>query len=412
MEVFEIVTLLFGISTLFSFINARWIKLPGVIGVMLLAIVAAIITLVAGKAFPLFTNLVLTLSDDIDFSKTVLDILLGFLLFASALHFDVNKLRENMRSVLTISTIGVIISAMLFAGMLYYVTGWFDVQLPAIYCMIFGALIAPTDAVAVSALLKESKMPSRLETIISGESLFNDGIGIVLFISFLDIATIPGKSFSFGGAALLFAQEVFGGLLLGGVLGWVAYRMMRVVNDFQTIVLISITLVMAICLLSGLLHVSIPLAAVAAGLLVGSRCFDQSAADPKTGEYLGRIWKLIDDLLNTLLFVLIGLQMVTVSFTADYLWIGFIAVFVLLLARLLSILLPVILLRRTLHIHLNNLFILTWGGLRGGISVALALSLPDTPYRELIITASFFIVVFSVICQGLTLNKVVNRLIG
>lgn len=412
MQLFTIITLLFGISSLFSFMNARWIRLPGVIGVMFLAMVTAIITPVSGKAFPAFSRVLLLLSQDIDFSKTVLDILLGFLLFASALHFDINKLKKNLRPVVIISTIGVVISAMLFAAMLYYVTGWLNAQVPIIYCLVFGALVAPTDAVAVSALLKNSKIPARLESIIFGESLFNDGIGIVLFISFSEIIATPGKKFSMAEAGLLFAQEVFGGLLLGSLLGWIAYRMMRSVADFQTTVLISITLVMAICMLAGILHVSVPLAAVAAGLLVGSRGFEGTAANPGTGEYLGRVWTLMDDLLNILLFVLIGLQLVTISFKAAYLWIGFISIFILLLARLLSIVLPIVLLRRTLRIPLNNTLILTWGGLRGGISVALALSLADNPFRELIITASFCIVVFSVLFQGLTLNKVVNRLIN
>jgi len=412
MQLFTIITLLFGISSLFSFMNARWIRLPGVIGVMFLAMVTAIITLVSGKAFPAFSRVLLLLSQNIDFSKTVLDILLGFLLFASALHFDINKLKKNLRPVVIISTIGVVISALLFAVMLYYVTGWLNAQVPIIYCLVFGALVAPTDAVAVSALLKNSKIPARLESIISGESLFNDGIGIVLFISFSEIIATPGKKFSMAEAGLLFAQEVFGGLLLGSLLGWIAYRMMRSVADFQTTVLISITLVMAICMLAGILHVSVPLAAVAAGLLVGSRGFEGTAADPGTGEYLGRVWTLMDDLLNILLFVLIGLQLVTISFKATYLWIGLISIFILLLARLLSIVLPIVLLRRTLRIPLNNTLILTWGGLRGGISVALALSLADNPFRELIITASFCIVVFSVLFQGLTLNKVVNRLIN
>lgn len=411
MEIFTVITLLCGISTLFSFINARWIKLPSVIGVMLLAIISALFTVFAGKFFPIFSHTVVVLSEEIDFSKTLLDVMLGFLLFASALHIDINKLRKNLYPVLLISTVGVVISAFLFGTMTFYITGWLGVHVPFIYCLIFGALAAPTDAVAVAALLKESKMPSRLENIISGESLFNDGIGIVLFITFLEIVTVPEKTFSFGSVSLLFAQEVLGGFALGGVLGWIAYRMMRSVSDFQTVVLISITLVMAICVLSGLLHVSIPLAAVSAGLLVGSRCFEESAADPRTGEYLGRIWRLIDELLNTLLFVLIGLQLVSVSFAGSYIWIGTISIFALLLARLLSIVLPLVLLRRTLHIHINNSLILTWGGLRGGISVALALSLPESPYRDMIITASFCIVVFSVMFQGLTLNKVINRLI-
>jgi CPA1 family monovalent cation:H+ antiporter len=410
MNSFLIITLLFTVSSVFSYINTRWIKLPGVIGVMLLAIIAALIALVAGKALPGFSLVVHRLTGSIDFSKALLDVLLGFLLFASALHIDASRLRKDLRGVLIISTIGVILSTVLFAGMLYYVLALISMPVPFLYCLLFGALVAPTDAVAVSALLKRSKMPERLETIISGESLFNDGIGIVLFVTFLELSEAPGKGFSFTSAAALFAQEVFGGLLLGAALGCLAYRMMRSIDDFQTILLISLTLVMGLSFLAGMLHVSIPLAAVAAGLVVGSNPLSKTD-DQETDAYLERIWKLLDDLLNTVLFVLIGLQMVTVSFHASYLLVGALAILILLIARAISIFLPVALVRRSLRLKYNSILILTWGGLRGGISVALALSQPASPYRELILTGSFFIVVFSVVVQGLTLNKVVNRLI-
>ena len=410
MDIFVIITALFAISALFSYINARWIKLPGVIGVMLLAIITAIITLIAGKSFPVLTGFIRQLTNSIDFSKTLLDVMLGFLLFASALHINVGRLKENLRGVLIISTIGVLISTLLFAGMFFMLMHLLGLNIPFIYCLLFGALVSPTDAVAVAALLKKTKMEPRLETIISGESLFNDGIGIVLFVSFVEIAGIPDASFSFINAAQLFAQEVFGGLLLGGIMGWLAYRMMRSVDDLQTVLLISISLVMGISFIAGLLHVSIPLAVVAAGLLIGSHPFTNNIEQPAY-EYLEKIWRLLDELLNTILFVLIGLQMVDIAFTMNHLWIGLAATALLLIARALSIVFPVALLRRSLKLQYNSIFILTWGGLRGGISVALALSLPDSPYRDMILAGSFCIVIFSVVVQGLTLNKVVNKLV-
>jgi CPA1 family monovalent cation:H+ antiporter len=410
MDLFLIITSLFAISTFFSYLNARWIKLPGVIGVMVLAIIAAILTLVTGKAFPIITGFILDLSGSIDFSKTLLDAMLGFLLFASAFHFDLNKLKENIRGVLIISTIGVIISTLLFTGMIYYGLHLMGLQIPLIYCLLFGALVAPTDAVAVAALLKKSKMPPRLEAIISGESLFNDGIGIVLFISFLTLAETPGSRFSFSDTAILFAQEVFGGLLLGSLLGWIAYRLMRSITDFQTILLISITLVMGITIIAGLIHVSSPLAVVAAGLLVGSHNFNKD--EPlQSNDYLQKVWGLMDEVLNTILFVLMGLQLVSIAFTTNYIIIGLISIPLLLLSRGLSIILPVTIVRRSLKLEYNSIFILTWGGLRGAISIALALSLPDSPYRDNILTGSFFIVVFSIVVQGLTLNKFVNKLV-
>jgi CPA1 family monovalent cation:H+ antiporter len=412
MDLFTVITVLFLISSVFSYINARWIKLPGVIGVMVLAIVMALALTIFGKTIPVISGFILSVLSSIDFSKTLLNSMLGFLLFASALHFDINKLRGNLRSVVVISTVGVILSALLFGSMLYYALAWLHIELPWIYCLIFGALISPTDAVAVAALLTKSKMPERLRTIITGESLFNDGIGIVLFISFSEIASIPDKTFAWGALGQLFAQEVFGGLILGLILGWFAYCMMRSIEDFQTIVLISFTLVMCISVVGSLIHVSIPLAVVAAGLLVGSHPFRKKTASVALSDYLEKIWKLTDDVLNTILFVLIGLQMVAVTFSLDYLWVGLIAIVSMLLARAASIVLPIVFLRRTLNVQYNSVVILTWGGLRGGISVALALSLPPSPYRELILTASFIIVIFSVVIQGLTLNKVVDKVIS
>ena len=410
MNTILIITSLIAISTIFSFINARWIKLPGVIGVMLLAIIAAIITVASGSLFPGFSKLVLDLANSVDFSKTLLDVMLGFLLFASALHFDVNKLRENLRGVLLISTIGVIVSTLIFAGILFELLQLTGMEIPFIYCLVFGALISPTDAVAVAALMTKSKMPDRLKTIISGESLFNDGIGIVLFVSFSEVATIPEKNFSFMEAAKLFGQEVFGGLLLGGLLGLVAYRMMRAISDFQTIVMLSLTLVLGIAAIAGILHVSAPLAVVAAGLLIGSHSFKRNESI-KEGENLEKVWSLADELLNTILFVLIGLQLVSIAVRPDYLLIGVAAIIILLAARMLSIILPVALLRRSLAIQYSSVAILTWGGLRGGISVALALSLPDSPYKPLILTAGFVIVVFSIVVQGLTLNNFINMVV-
>jgi CPA1 family monovalent cation:H+ antiporter len=200
---------------------------------MILAIFTAIFTLLASKSFPKISNIILKFSHSIDFSKTLLDVMLGFLLFASALHFDLTKLKENLRGVLIISTVGVVLSTLLFGSMLHFVTGLLNISLPWTYCLLFGALVLPTDAVAVAALLKKTTMPSRLETIISGESLFNDGIGLVLFVAFLELAEHTNKTFSLSVAAELFGQEVFGGLLLGGLLGAVAYRMMRAIGDFK-----------------------------------------------------------------------------------------------------------------------------------------------------------------------------------
>lgn len=410
MNTFTLITVLFLISSIISYLSIKWTKLPGVIGVMFLTIVLTIVCITVGKTFPSLLAFVRNFSESIDFSKTLLDILLGFLLFASALHFNTQDLKENFSGVLIISTVGVVLSALIFGTSLYYILNLLHIEMPYIYCLLFGALAAPTDAVAVTAILKKSRIPKRLKVIISGESLFNDGVGLVLFLTFAELAASPGKEFSLSDASITFVHEVLGGLTLGALAGWIGHRMMRSIEDFQTILLISITLVMVITCSALALHVSGPLAVVFAGLLVGSKPFSQGGKT-NTKNSIEQIWELMDGVLNIILFVMIGLQMILVSSSKEYFWIGAISVILLLAARALSIILPIVLLRRSMKLKYNNILILTWGGLRGGISVALALSLPESPYRSLILSSSFFIVVFSVIVQGLTLNKVVNRLV-
>ncbi len=411
MDIFTVITILVTLSALFSYVNVRYIKLPGTIGIMAVAIMASVLLLITARTFPQLTTLVVNVTREIDFSKTLLDVMLGFLLFAGALHFDINKLKEQRFPVLLLSTAGVILSTAIFGYLLYWVSGLLKIELPLLYCLLFGALISPTDPVAVGSILKKSKIPAHLETIISGESLFNDGVGLVLFVTILEIISSNEKNISFGTTMHLFAQEVFGGILLGLILGLIAYRMMRSINEFQTIVIISLALVMGISVVGSLLHVSIPLAVVGAGLFVGARS-NANGSSTKTEEYFESIWKLIDELLNIILFVMIGLQLVIMPFLTDYWLIGLVTVILLLTARTLSIVLPIAFLRRTLKIQYNSIFILTWGGLRGGISVALALSLPESEFREPILACSFLIVIFSIIVQGLTLNKVVNLLAG
>jgi monovalent cation:H+ antiporter, CPA1 family len=273
---------------------------------------------------------------------------------------------------------------------------------------LFGALISPTDPVAVAAVIKGSRLPVNLETIIAGESLFNDGIGLVLFITILELTESGTDKIDLGNTAILFVREVFGGLALGGCIGYLGYRLMRSITDFQTIVLVSLGMVMGISVLASTLHVSIPLAAVAAGLLAGNRSINQDKNE-HSHQSLEKFWQLVDEMLNTILFVMIGLQMVNIPYIDNYWLTGVIAILVILVARWLSISLPLFFLKRTLNVKFSSINILTWAGLRGGISIALALSLPFTPFKHIILSGAYFIVIFSIIVQGLTLNKVINR---
>jgi CPA1 family monovalent cation:H+ antiporter len=407
MDLFLIIALLVIVSAVYSYINARFVRLPGTIGIITIAVVVSIITLIVDKSDPYVAKYLTLLAKNIDFSKVVLDIMLGFLLFAGALNVDTKKLRREMRPVMILSTVGVIISTAVFGLLFHYVGLLFDIHITLIYCFLFGALISPTDPVAVAAVIKGSKLPSHLETIITGESLFNDGVGLVLFITLLEITRTGTDNINLGQTAILFVREVFGGVALGVFMGFLAYRLMRSITDFQTIVLVSLALVMSISIICVYLGLSVPLAVVAAGLFMGNRSIN-SDAKQHSHESLEKFWKLIDEMLNTILFVMLGLQIINLSFITDYLKTGAIAIILMLIARWISITLPVTFLRRTLQINYGSVNILTWAGLRGGISIALALSLPHSIYREIILAGSYFVVIFSIIVQGLTLNKVIN----
>ena len=407
MDLFIIIALLVIVSAVYSYINARFIRLPGTIGIITIAVVVSIITLIVDKSDPYVAKYLTLLAKNIDFSKVVLDIMLGFLLFAGALNVDTKKLRKEMAPVMILSTVGVIISTAVFGLLFHYVGLLFNIHVDLIYCFLFGALISPTDPVAVGAVIKGSKLPSHLEMIITGESLFNDGVGLVLFITLLEITRTGTDNIDFAKTAILFVREVFGGIALGVFMGFFAYRLMRSISDFQTIVLVSLALVMSISLICIYAGLSVPLAVVAAGLFMGNRSINSDVKE-HSHEALENFWKLVDEMLNTILFVMLGLQMINLSFITNYFITGGVVIVLMLIARWVSIALPVTFLRHSLKINYANVNILTWAGLRGGISIALALSLPHSIYREIILAGSYFVVIFSIVIQGLTLNKVIN----
>lgn len=407
MGLFVILTLLVIVSAFYSYVNARFIKLPGTIGIVSIAIIVSVITIFIDKINPGAAHYLTSLAKNINFSGTVLNIMLGFLLFAGSFNLSARKLKKEMFPILLLSTFGVVLSAAIFGALFYGVTILFNVHIPLVYCFLFGALISPTDPVAVGAVIKGSKLPQNLETIISGESLFNDGVGLVLFITIIEIIESGTDHVNFGKTAVLFVREVFGGITLGLVMGYIAFRLMKSITDFQTIVLVSLALVMGISVLAADLHLSIPLAVVSAGLFAGNQSINFDSSE-HSHQALEKFWQLIDEMLNTILFVMIGLQMVDLPYLDHYWLTGAVAIIIILIARWFSIMLPLTFLRRSLNINYNSVNILTWAGLRGGISIALALSLPFTPYKHIILSGSYFIVIFSIIVQGLTLNKVIN----
>jgi monovalent cation:H+ antiporter, CPA1 family len=403
MDLLTVITVLIFISAAFSYFNQRFIKLPGTIGVMLIAIVVSLIVLLIGKTGDEKSNLITNLAHNIDFSSVLLNVMLGFLLFATALHFDYKKLKVLRLPIILLTTIGVLVSAAIFGVLLYPVTLLLRIPVPLLYCFVFGALISPTDPIAVAAILKKSKIPPRLETIISGESMFNDAVGLILFVTLLNIADQSTANPSFAQTGQMFVQEVLGGICIGLILGYIAYRLIKSISDFQTIFLISIAVVLGISVIATKIRASVPLSAVTAGLVIGNLSFGK---DHPAEQYLSRVWQLVDEVLNTILFVMIGLQLVLLPFLSNYWLIGLLSILIILIARMISVSIPAFFQLR--RINFGNLFILTWAGLRGGISVAMALSLPASEYKELILSSSYFIVLFSVIVQGLTINKVVD----
>lgn len=403
MSIIDIISILITLTALFSYVNYRYIKLPATIGLMLISLIMSLVLIIMGHmGFISSESQILKLVGSIDFSKTVLQGMLSFLLFAGALHVNINDLLEKKFVIFTLSTIGVAASTFLIGTIMYYILLLLNLNLGYVYCLLFGALISPTDPIAVLGILKKSKVPKSLSIKITGESLFNDGIGVVVFLAILGIIT--GKhEVTFSGIAHIFAVEAVGGILFGLLLGLTGYHILKSVDNYQVEVLVTLSLVMGGYSLASALHTSGPLAIVVAGLLIGNygRKF---AMSERTREHLDTFWELIDEILNAILFVLIGLEILVVTLTDLYILAGVIAIPVVLLSRFISIGVPINTLRLFRSFSPNAVKVLTWGGLRGGISVALALSLPKGYERDVILTMTYSVVVFSIVIQGLTLK--------
>lgn len=408
MDIFDIAAAVITIAALFSFLNYRYIKLPPTIGVMLISLALSLVLIILGAAgIGVVREQAETLVGGIDFSRALLHGMLSFLLFAGSLHVNINDLLEKKWEIGTFATLGVLLSTVIVGGVSYGLSLWLGLGLPFIYCLLFGALISPTDPMAVLSILKRYNAPKSLETKITGESLFNDGMGVVVFISILAIAASGDNEVHPGEVGILFAEEVFGGAALGLALGWGAYMMIKSVDNYQVEVLLTLALVTGGYALATAMHVSGPIAIVFAGLLIGNQG-RKFAMSEETRKNLDTFWELIDEVLNAVLFVLIGFEILLVTFSRSFLVAGLLSIPVVLLARLTVVGIPVWLfkfLRRTFSP--NAVKILTWGGLRGGISVALALSLPAGPEREVILTMTYSVVVFSILVQGLTVKYLI-----
>jgi monovalent cation:H+ antiporter, CPA1 family len=405
MKLFNILAVLITLSAVFSYINHRFIKLPTTIGVMVISLLGSLGIVVLGFFGFGFEEDALRLLGSIDFDETLLHGMLSFLLFAGALHMDLDLLARQKWIIGTLATVGTITSTFIIGALAWLVLNWLGVGLPLMYCLLFGALISPTDPIAVLGILKKANVPESLETKICGESLFNDGVAVVVFLVMLQIAT-GDHDITPPAVALLFAKEALGGIVYGLVIGAIAYAMLKSVDNYQVEVLITLALVAGGYALADALHLSGPIAIVVAGLLIGNHGRLLAMSD-RTRGHLDTFWELVDEVLNVILFVLIGLEVLVLSFNRIYLVASAILIPLLLLSRFASVALPVVILRRFRTFSPNVIKILTWGGLRGGISVAMALSLPPGRYRDVILTITYAVVVFSVIVQGLTVGKLV-----
>ena len=408
MDLLQLTSLLIVFAALFGAINYLFLRLPSAIGILVVSLLASLVILGLDLLVQGFTvdDQVRSLVGGIAFSDALLEGMLGLLLFAGALHVKLSDLREQWRLVALMATIGVGLSTVIVGVGFTWLTG-----MPILIALVFGALISPTDPVAVLGVLREASLPKTLETKIAGESLFNDGVGYVVFLVLVGLAFPHGDDHGGGlsGAVTLFLQEAVGGAVLGIVLGWLTFRLMRQIDDYSLEVLLTLALAFGGYQLAVWLHFSAPIMAVCAGLLIG----DVGAAkgmSAETRKYVDAFWKLIDEILNAVLFLLIGIEVFAITFSMDAFQTGIAAIALALFARLAAVAVPVLMLRPFRTFSQGVIPIMTWGGLKGGISVALALSLPEGEWKPLILTATYMVVIFSIIVQGLTVARLANRL--
>jgi len=416
MDLFVIASILIVLSALFGYINVRFLKLPNTIGLMIIAILFTLGLFLTSYVNNSLLGLAEKLIAQIDFKTVLLDVMLGFLLFAGAMHTNFEQLKVQRWPVLVFATVGVITSTFLVAFFCSALFNIMEIEVAFIHCLLFGALISPTDPIAVLGIMKKAGVPKKLETKIVGESLFNDGVGVVVFLTILSIAGGSGDGdhggSSLSGIASLFGQEVFGGIIFGAIIGWITYKLLRTIDDYEIEVMITLACVMGGYVLAHKLHLSAPLAMVVAGLIVGNDTVRDNAMSNTTELFVDKFWELVDMLLNALLFVLIGLELLIIHFQMNHLFAGLVCIILVLLARFLSLIIPVRIFSKKLEFLPHTSKIMAWGGLRGGISIALALSLPEEMNRELFLTITYVVVVFSIIVQGLSIGKLTTRLLG
>jgi len=411
LSVFEIVSVLLVLTATFAWLNHVYLGLPNQIGLLIMALFASLSLIGLELLFP-NTPIFHDISDwlrGINFSETLLNGMLGFLLFAGALQIDLSRLRARRWIVATMATIGVFISTAIIGVCFWYAAKLFDIPLPFAWALVFGALISPTDPIAVLSTLKTIKIPESLEMDISGESLFNDGVGVVLFTILLAAATTSNGGFDISHFGRMFAIEAGGGALLGFVTGYIAYRAMLALDDYPIEVLISIALAVGTYAASTRLHVSGPIAVVVSGVLIGNRGAAKAMSE-QTKRYLFGFWTLIDEMLNSVLFLLIGIEVLVLGFDLKLVPLALAAIPIVAVARYISVAVPIAVLKVGCSFERGTVTILTWGGVRGGISIALVLAISANQFTPALTAATYMVAMFTIIVQGLSLGWIVRRL--
>jgi CPA1 family monovalent cation:H+ antiporter len=415
MSVFEIGAFLIGLSAFFGYINHRFLRLPHTVGLVVMAL-AASLTLILIEFLSPSTQLLETITGilaQIDFHETVMHGMLSFLLFAGAMNVDFSVFKSRAMSIGLMATLGILISTFLIGWAIWLLLELFGIGIPFIWALVFGALISPTDPVAVLGLFKTVKVPKSLEAKMAGESLLNDGVGVVVFTIVVAIAVggeVHGDAIGVMTVVELFFKEAVGGAVLGLVAGYLCYRAMSKIDEHNLEVLITLATVMVTYAVAIRLHLSGPIAMVVAGLFVSNRGMKNAVSD-KTRDYVEKFWSLLDEILNSVLFLLIGLEVLVIAQRADHIGVALLVIPVTLMARWISVSVPILILARWKTFTKGAIPILTWGGLRGGIAVALALSLPVNEYKPTILTITYAVVLFSIIVQGLTIKPLVERLV-
>lgn len=411
MQLFILFSVLVTLAALFSYLNVRLLRLPSGISLMLMGVLAAVGVILLSQVSSGFAAIVHSELARIDFSEFLLGILLSFLLFAGSLHVNLDDLRKSAKSIISFATLGTAISTFLVGLALYYLMRIYSHPMPLIMCLLFGALISPTDPIAVMSILKKANLSKTIQINVVGESLFNDGIGVVIFATLLKISSVGLEHFGAVQISLLFLREALGGMVTGWLIGFAGYRLMKSIDHFQTEIMISLAMVMGGYTLCHYLHVSGPLAMVVAGIMTGNRGVQRAMSDV-TKDYLSKFWEVTDEILNAILFMLIGLEIVVIHFQFHYFWIGLVTALLIVISRYVSLYIPSAAFGFRKELGTNTLGIMTWGGLRGGISLALALSLPAGQFKDVIVSVTFVVVLFSILVQGLTIEKLIRYLAG